>query len=429
MMIATDMSPSWARNLAGVILACCLALGCQPATDKPPDGTALPSTADDDRPPVYVTTAPVTERAVRREIAAVGTLHGYERVTLAPKVEGRVAAWNFEVGDRVKPGEVLLQIETADFELAVAEAQRAVEQELARLGIEELPESSFDVDVLPGVSRAQLLLENSRKRFDRQRALVEGRAAAREMYELSETELRVSEAALKQSRMDARWSVAAVRHRQAMLAVAQLRLAECQVIAPPLVPASELAGRDYVVSKRLTAVGEIVRAVPATPVYELVVDSLLKLRAMVPERTIGVVREQQPVEVRVDAYPDQVFQATLRRINPTIDPRSRTFEIEAVVPNDDHLLRPGGFAKAEIVIDAADAALTIPPAAVVALAGVNKVFVLEGAKVREVRVELATRGQDWIEVRGDLAADAQVVTSGQSLLFDGARAIVREAAP
>lgn len=406
-----------------------LLVGCQRSADEPAAQVASKPSVESERAAVYVTTAPVVERGVRRVISAVGTLHGYERVTLAPKVEGRVANWHFEVGDRVKPGEVLLQIESADFELAVAEASRAVDQELARLGIEELPEQTFDVDLLPGVSRAQLLLENSRKRFERQRTLVEGRAAAREAFELSETELRVSEAALKQSRMDARWSVAAVRHRQAMLATAQQRLADCQLIAPPLVPASELAGRDYVVAKRLIAVGEIVRAVPATPVYELVVDTLLKLRAMVPERAIGVVREKQPVEVRIDAYPDQVFQALVRRINPTIDPRSRTFEIEAVVPNDDRQLRPGGFAKADIVLDAADAALTIPPSAIVSLAGVNKVFVLDGGKVREVRVELATRGPDWIEVHGEVLAGDVVVTSGQSLLFDGARATVREATP
>lgn len=415
-----------------ILMLCCGAWlagsGCQPAAKEPSAGPAQ-GAVEQERPPVYVTTAAVTERPVRRTISAVGTLYGFERVTLAPKVEGRVAAWHFEVGDRVKPGEVLLDIDPADFQLAVAEAQRGVEQELARLGIEELPEETFDVDSLPGVSRAQLLLDNSRKRFERQRTLVEGRAAAREAFELSETELRVSEAALKQARMDARWSVAAVKHRLAILAVAQQRLADCQLVAPPLVPAKDLAGRDYVVSKRLVGVGELVRAVPATPVYELTVDSLLKLRGMVPERAIDQVHAGQTVEVRVDAYPKRVFAARLRRVNPTIDARSRTFEIEAIVPNDEQLLRPGGFAKAEIILNASDAAQTVPPAAIVALAGVNKIFVLDGQRVREVKVEAATRGADWVEIRGDLRPGDIVVTSGQSQLFDGARALVREVAP
>lgn len=404
-----------------------LALGCQPAAKDKED--AAQQAAEVERPPVVVTIAPATNRSVRRTIAAVGSLHGFEKVTLAPKVEGRVAAWHVEVGDRIKPGETLLEIETADFALAVAEAERGLDQELARLGIEEIPDKSFDIETLPSVARSQLLLENSRKRFERQKSLVEGRAAAREAYELSETELRVSEASLKQARMDARWSVAAVRHREAVLAVARQRLADCTLVAPPLMPADELAGRDYVVSKRMVAVGEVVRAVPATPVYELTVDSLLKLRVFVPERAIGIVHKNLQVEVRVDAYPDKVFQAKIRRINPTIDPRNRTFEVEATVPNDEGLLRPGGFAKALAVLDEADSALTVPPSAVVSLAGVEKVFVFDGDKVRETKVTVGERGPDWLEVHGELQENERIVTSGQSQLYDGARARLREEAP
>lgn len=415
-------------------LAATLLVGCQPkesADTKNASGAPGAAARDEalERPPVVVTVAEVAEQPVRRTISVVGTLHGFEKTTLAPKVEGRVAAWHFDVGDRVQPGQTLLDIDPTDFQLAVEEAQRGLEQELARLGIEELPKQAFNVDSLPSVSRAELLMENSRKRFERQRVLVQDRAAAREAFESAETELRVSEAALKQARMDAKWSVAAVRQRQAVLAVAQQRLADCKLLAPALPPAEELAGRDYVVSKRMVAVGEVVRAVPATPVYELVVDAPLKLKAMVPERTIRQVTLGQDVEVRVEAYPQEVFPAKVRRLNPTIDPKNRTFEIEAYVPNDDRRLRPGGFAKAELVLADTSDALTVPPEAIVSLAGVNKVFVLEGERVREAQVDLAMRDPQWVEVQGELKPGQKVVTSGHSQLFDGARATLRDSQP
>src|SRR4051794_26149470 len=86
---------------------------------------------------VVVTVEPVTPRPVRRIVEAVGTLHGYEEVSLSAKVEGRVRKIDHDVADRVRPGELLLEIEPTDYQLAVRQAEKAVQVELARLGIEE----------------------------------------------------------------------------------------------------------------------------------------------------------------------------------------------------------------------------------------------------------------------------------------------------
>src|ERR1700704_933417 len=60
---------------------------------------------------VVVTVEPVTYRPVQRAVEGVGTLHGFEEITISARVEGRVQKIGFDVADRLEPGELLLQIE------------------------------------------------------------------------------------------------------------------------------------------------------------------------------------------------------------------------------------------------------------------------------------------------------------------------------
>ena len=90
------------------------------------------------------------------------------------------------------------------------------------------------------------------------------------------------------------------------------------------------------------------------------------------------------------------------------------------MPNDRHLLRPGGFAKATIVTDSAAEAAVVPIEAIVRFAGVTKLFVVEDGKARAIN-DIVTRaeGKGWVEVSSkSLPANASVVTTGQTQLAD-----------
>jgi RND family efflux transporter MFP subunit len=147
----------------------------------------------------------------------------------------------------------------------------------------------------------------------------------------------------------------------------------------------------------------------------------------VPERFAAQVKEDQPVELHVEAYPDDVFQATVARISPTVNPESRTFEIEAYVPNTDHRLQDGGFAKAAVMTQTAAQAVTAPLESLVTFAGVTKVFCVVDGKAQGVPVTVGTRGEGWVELVGAIEPGTTVVTSGQRQLADGVAVTVREA--
>jgi membrane fusion protein (multidrug efflux system) len=147
---------------------------------------------------------------------------------------------------------------------------------------------------------------------------------------------------------------------------------------------------------------------------------------MIPERYMSQVQLELDVEVHVEAYPNEMFPGKVARINPTVDPQSRSFDVEAHIPNPDHRLKHGGFAKAEVIVGKAAEALTVPLEAVTRFAGVSKVFTIRDEKAQEVEIVIGTQGPGWVEALGGLQAGDVVVTSGQSRLANGTRVTVRE---
>jgi RND family efflux transporter MFP subunit len=165
------------------------------------------------------------------------------------------------------------------------------------------------------------------------------------------------------------------------------------------------------------------------PLFDLVVEDPLRLWANVPERFSGQVREGQPVRISVASHPDRTFEGKVSRVNPSVDPVSRTFQVEALAPNAERLLRPGGFAKAVIVTASESDAITVPLESIVQYAGVTKLFVVEGDEVRAVDdLELGKEGSGWVEVSSAAMPDSgSVVTTGHSKLAGGSRIVVRDA--
>ena len=399
--------------------------GCQKTADTTEAPQAGAAAAPEE---IVVTIAPVETRKIQRRASVVGTLAGFEEFTMTPKVEGRVEKIHFDVGGRVKPGTSMLELDAVDYKLAVEEAERGLETELAKLGVEKMPAEPFDIEQLPSVVRARLVKENAKRRADRQRNLFQTNAVSQEIYEQAMSDQEVAEASYKQARLDARTTWAAVRHRQAILDVANQKLQETTLRAPQFDPGPEFGSGEvnYVVSRRMVSVSEMVRAFPSTPVFELVIDDILKFKTAIPERYLPLVHLGQTVELRVEAWPGEVFPAKVSRIDPCINPENRTFLAEALVPNSQHRLKAGGFAKAEAVLEENAQALAVPLDAVVQFAGVTKVFRVVDKKVDEVVVRLGGRGKGWVEVIGDLKGTDSVVTSGQSKLSNGSPIRVRE---
>lgn len=388
--------------------------------------------------PVVVTVEQVTSRPIRRTVSAVGSLWGWEEVPITPKVEGRVVRINKFVGDVVKPGDVLLEIDPTDFELAVREAERSLELELAKLNLQKPPSSDFSISQLPSIVKAQAIEKQARARSSRLKSGPRT-AITEEEIQHADTEVEVARANVRQAELEGRATLAAVKHREATLKTAQQRLADTKIVAPlpnPTVDPGVPAATEYVIASRKATVGETVRIIPlvdAPPLFRLVIERPLKLQLTLPERHLAEVKIGQSVELEIEAYKNELFAGAVCRINRSVDRSSRTFTVEVVVPNQDRRLSAGSFVKAAVVLGTDDRARTVPEEAIVNFAGVTKVFILRHDTVTEVPVKagvpvVVTEGghsRTWLEVEGDLPVGGKVVTSGQSRLAEGTAVRVR----
>jgi membrane fusion protein (multidrug efflux system) len=180
------------------------------------------------------------------------------------------------------------------------------------------------------------------------------------------------------------------------------------------------------VAKRFVSVGEYVR--PGSQLFSLVAEDPLKLRGDVPERFAHELRTGQPVRVHVDAAPDREFAGRLTRISPASNPENRSITIEAVVENHEQQLKPGFFANAAVVTRSDDPAVMVPQEAVIAFAGITKLFVIRDSVAHERRIHTGTRGSGGlVEVLDGVEPDEVVAVSGLTKLENGRSVTIKDA--
>jgi len=375
---------------------------------------------------VTVTVEPVTIRPLKRSIEAVGTLFGFEEIVVSAKAEGRIQRIHHDVSDRINPGALLVELDPTDSELAAEQASSNLHVELARLGLQKAADADFSLEQVPMVELAREKRELARLKMERVQSLAQRQATTQEGVDNAVGEFRMAGAEYENQVLVAKSSLATIKARQAALAIAQQQLKDCRVCAP--VPQLAVPGkhkdRPYVMTSRSIAEGTFVRV--GDEICRLVLDGTLKLRLAVPERHSTEIQTGQHVQVFTAASAEP-FDGTVTMINPAVETKTRTFQVEVQVLNDRPGLKPGGFAKAVIEVGEDLQARTIPLSAMVRYAGVIKLFTAENGVCHEVQFTPGIQTSEWIEVASpQLPQDAVVVTSGQFNLAEGTEINIRE---
>jgi RND family efflux transporter MFP subunit len=141
----------------------------------------------------------------------------------------------------------------------------------------------------------------------------------------------------------------------------------------------------------------------------------LRLVLAVPERAAAGVGQGQAVRVTVEGDP-AIHPGRVVRLSPSFQEQSRTLTIEAEVPNERGALRPGAFARAEIVTVAAERAVFVPASSVVTFAGIEKVITVRDGKAVEHRVTTGRRDGDRVEITEGLDGGEPVVLEPGNLI-------------
>jgi RND family efflux transporter MFP subunit len=319
----------------------------------------------------------------------------------------------------VEVGTPLVQIEPRELALALERAEAALRQTRAQLGMYggqlDSGEAAPPDEDIASVKTATATREDARAAYDRAKALNARGITSSETLQTAETRFKVADAALQAALDSARATKALLQDRRAAYDLAVKKLGDAVVKAP-------ISG---VVSDRPIQVGEFIpeRTVVAT----IVQMNPLKLRTGVQERHAGLVQAGQPVEFRVESFGDRVFKGVVAYISPSLDQTMRTFTVEALVDNREHLLKPGFFAKGTILTRRDNNVMAIPDAGVSVLAGVSSVYVVKDGKITQQSVTLGVRQGDIWEVSAGLNGDEVLATSRLNELASGVSVRLLEA--
>jgi len=336
-----------------------------------------------------------------RVLTVLGSFAAKQEADLSVKVSGRLKAVHVDLGSEVQAGDLLAEIEPRDYQLDLLQAEAALAQARALLGLPLAGDNDeIDLDQTTSVREAKAVYDQAVA--NRQRA---HRLQADGI--LSSSEFDAVEAAYQVALNRYEASIEEVRQRQA--SVAQRRVG-VEIARQQLADASLRAPFSGAVQRRYVNPGQYVKT--GDPVVSLVQVNPLRLRAEVPEKDSMRLRVGQPVSFRVTGT-DEARVAVVTRLSPALERGNRMLVVEADVENDG-ALHPGSFAEARIVVARDPSAIMVPSGAIRTFAGLEKVFVVEAGKAVEREVSTGQRDGNRVEVtRGIKEGDLVILNPGR----------------
>ena len=378
--------------LAAPLLVVCAA-GCTGETKASQEKPAAASPPQ----PRQVRVLQAVEQRVARTVVATGTLAAEDQVVVGTKVPGRLAEIAVDMGTPVRRGQVVARLDAGDYRLRVEQAEAALQQARARLGLATTgTDERVDPEQTSIVRQARAVLDEAKLTRDRSVKLMEQDLIARAQLDTAEANLKVAEGRYHDALEEVRNRQALLSQRRSELELARQQLADTAMASPI----------DGAVSIKQASVGEYLAA--GAPVATVVRLHPLRLRVNVPEREAVDVRTGQAVRLTVEGDPT-VYQGRVVRLSPIVQEQNRTLSVEAEIPNERAVLKPGAFARADIVTQTSEAVIRVPTTALVTFAGIEKVLVVRQGKIAEVRVQTGRRANEGVEIVAGLKPGEQVV--------------------
>src|SRR2546427_6730080 len=332
-MFLSHPSNSW--RLAWLCLAATLlaaATACK--SDYPASGKA--ASADGKAQPLQVKTVKVMELPVGETVTVNGTLVAYDHTTVGVKVPGRIQTVTVDLGSVVHKGQVIAQLEQQDYKLRVQQAEAALAQARARLGLS--PDGADDrvtAEETGTVRQAKAVLDDAKLKRERAAKLVQQGVIPSAEFDTVDSDYKVALSRYQDAIEEIRNRQGLLAQRRSEVALAKQQLADTVVYSP----------MEGVVQEKKTSVGEYLAA--GAPVVDIVRIDPLRLRVEVPERESRNVRSGQSVRVTVEGETES-YLGYIKRLSPTISEQNRVLSVEADVRNNGRL-KPGAFVRAAII--------------------------------------------------------------------------------
>lgn len=311
-------------------------------------------------------------------------------VNIFSRVDGYIAKLYVDKGDFVKTNHLLVEIDHTDYLHAVNQAKANLAAARAK------------------VTQQDASVRNAKLTLNRMRALIKDQFVSQQDLDNAEVNSDAAIAALESLR-------AQVKQMEVALAQAETNLAYSYIRAP-------FAG--YIAERNLDLGAYVTGAATSTSTTSRGILGLHDIETVrtlieVVEKDVPLVQIGQKAEVRAEAYPERVFEGTVTRVVQALNRATRTMTVELDLPNKDHLLKGGMFARVEVLVGKHADALQIPIDAVSRLEDAQYVYIVREGKAERVPVEIGVREENRVEITKGLNGGEQVIVSGKDLVHDG----------
>jgi multidrug efflux pump subunit AcrA (membrane-fusion protein) len=378
--------------------------------------------------PVQIT--PAISRPLTYSIKVTGDILPLMQVDLIPKVSGYLERIDVHIGDIVKQGQVIAQIDRTDFLNKVREIEAKVAQAKAQLKEIETGTRAEELrQAEEAVRQAQSRFENAKLQHERVEALYKREVISKKERDVADMEYTVAEAQLAASQQQLKLlqegarqevrdaTLAKLKEMEAILEQEKTRLKDTKIVSP-------FQGE---ISRKYVDAGAFVSpSSPPTPLVNLLHTQTLKIVANVLEKDIPLLKPGMKAKIRVESYPGRVFEGKVEKINSALDLSTRTLQVEVYIPNSDRSLKPGMFANVEMVLLEKPQTLVIPREAVIETGSEMSVFVVEAKKAVRRSIMVGYEQDRMLEVLKGLNEGDQVVIKGQQSIKDGSAVRVIE---
>ncbi len=350
--------------------------------------------------PVLVLVQPVTVGNVEAVVAntRAGTVNACRRAKLAPAIGGKIQRLPVRKGDRVKAGQVLVELWSEDLHAQITLAEKELNAAHARRDEACLNAANAQREAARAteLQKKKLVSDDAvDKAVTMQQAQAAACAGANSNVEVSQLRIAAAHAALERTVLKAPFS--------GYIAELNGELGEYVTPSPP--------------------------GIPTPPTVDLVDTSCLYIAAPIDEVDAPKIRTGMPARITLDAFPGKNFKGTVRRIAPYVleaEKQARTVDVEAVFedPLEYQDLLPGYSADLEVVLDVHPKVLRVPTEAV--LEG-KKILLLRLGVIEERRIETGLSNWKLTEVKTGVAeGDSVIVSVGREGVKAGAAAKAEE---
>jgi len=424
-------SPRTALIAGAILLAVLLALGILPRLKRRSELTATAREQAEAVP--LVNLAQPHFSAANSELIMPATTQAIQETMVAARTSGYVRRWYAGMGQEVKAGQLLAEIDVPETEQEVREAKQQTaeaEQTIAQARAELAQEQATLEQAEAALKQAQTNLALARVNLDRSKTLVAAGVVSRQdtddkqaLFDARQADVEAAQANVRVRQAAVKAQSAAIDAKQSGFSARQAnqqRLAERQAFERVIAP------YDGTITARNIEVGTLITPAGGTAVanglYRIARMDTIRVFINVPQTYVPVMQPGLSAEVLVKEMPDRQFTGKVVGTSHSIDPASRTLMVEVRVPNPGHHLLPGMAVNVKFNLPAPQRSLLIPVSALAVNADGTQVFVVRNGQT--VHAQKVTVGRDLgkdIEILAGLSESDAVVTNPTDALREGAR--------